>query len=33
MKSFLDFMGGVLFFALIYAFCWLCCYGSGYHWE
>ena len=33
MKSFLDFIGGILLFVLLCAFCWLCCTVSGYHWE
>lgn len=29
----LDVAGGILLFALLVAFCWLCCAASGYHWE
>lgn len=25
--------GGLVFLALLAAFCWLCCAASGYHWE
>lgn len=26
-------LGAVLFFVFMFAFCWLCCACSGYHWE
>ena len=32
-KLALDVAGGILLFALLVAFCWLCCAASGYHWE
>lgn len=25
--------GAIAFFGLLFAFCWLCCACSGYHWE
>ena len=26
-------VGAVFMFFLIFAFCWICCAASGYHWE
>ena len=28
-----DLIGGIAFFTLLAAMCWVCCALSGYHWE
>jgi len=32
-KACLDGLAALAFFAAVFAFCWLCCACSGYHWE
>lgn len=28
-----EILGSAAFIGLMWAFCWLCCAASGYHWE
>ena len=33
LEAFGEFVGALVFFAVVVAMAWLCCAVSGYHWE